>query len=125
QTVALTLAHLPATRLRNIFMRLDPAWHTDLLMRIATLDHVDAQILAKLNESIEHEAAQSARRGPLVGGVEKVAAMINSLDHEQGQKLIEQLSVQDPNLAEEVKKSMFRYDDIQRLDSKNLRTLLQ
>lgn len=126
QTMALILAHCDAKKCGDVFKLLPESLHTELLLRIARLESVDPEVLHELDETLRKEEGRlTMTRQSKIGGVEHVAALLNTLDKPTEQSFLDAISLRDPDLLEGVKKLMFRFVDLVKLDQRGMQELLK
>ena len=126
QTIAVVLAHLESQDAAGLLLGLPDALRTDLLVRVASLQGTPTEVLLRLEANLERALcvkpfveAESPR-----GGV-KTAAEIIAATGPRSRVVLEELYQHDVELARNVARRMFRFDDIAQLDDKSLRALVR
>ena len=126
QTIALIISHLPANFGAEILSGLPSDRQLQVVARMATMGHTNPEIIREVESGLERRMAsvmsQSFRAA---GGVEAVAAILNVTDRSTERTLLENLAVEDPELAEEIRRLMFVFDDISKFGDKEIQTLLK
>ena len=61
----------------------------------------------------------------VAGGIDAVVAIVNSTDRATERNIMEYLEENDPELAEEIKKRLFVFEDSMRLDDRSLQRVLR
>ncbi len=126
QTVALVMAHLDARRAGDLLKLLAAELRTELMVRLANLGAVEQKVLADLDDQLKLEIEKAGRlTAHAVGGAVKVAALLNVLGREQQEALLGQLESQDQKLAAKVRREMFTFADLAKLDDRGMQELLK
>jgi flagellar motor switch protein FliG len=125
QTLAVILAHMRPESAAAVVERLDPALRKDVLERIAGLEGANAEALENLEESLR-EHLDAVRFEPLGegGGVKALTEILRAADG-MGRDLLDDLREGRPDLAEEVDRRLFVFDDLLRLDDRALQAVLK
>ncbi len=124
QTVALILAHAPQ-QLSAALLRFFPeSLRTELITRIARLEEASFEALHELDDHICKEIEHMGNHSKKIGGVAHAAAILNELQKD-GESLLDGIDERDPELSEEIRSQMFRFEDLVYLDSQSLRVLYQ
>lgn len=126
QTVAVILAHLEPEKKGEVLKRLPEALQAEVVLRMANLEHVDPILIAEIDKVLKNQLANTAsvEQGTL-GGVQPVAEMLNVMDKNTESSIMSRLEEKDPLLAEEIRKLMFVFDDIIKIDDRGIQALLK
>lgn len=126
QTVAVILAHLESEKKGEVLRRLPEALQAEVVMRMANLDHVDSELIADIDRVLKNQLSNShSVEAATLGGVQPVAEMLNVMDKNTEQSIMSRLEEKDPLLAEEIRKLMFVFDDITKIDDRGIQILLK
>ncbi len=126
QTVALILAHLDSQKKTEVLKRLPEAIQTEVVLRIANLDFVSPTLIAQIDEVLKSELATlGSIDTQQLGGTQPIAEMLNSMDKTNEQNIMARVEEKDPQLAEEIRKLMFVFEDIQLIDDRGMQQLLK
>lgn len=118
QTIALILSYLDPEKSGQILSSLSQAKQSDVTKRIATMDRTYPEIIKEVEVVLEKKLSNIVTQDyTKAGGVESVVEILNSVDRGTEKYIIETLELSDPDLAEEIKKRMFVFEDIIGLDS--------
>ncbi len=113
QTIAVILAHLDSLQTASILRELPENLQADIMMRIASLDKISPDIVAEIDRVLEEELfSVEMSDAKKVGGVAKVADILNNLERPLEDALIEKIEAVSEPLAEEIKKLMFKFEDL-------------
>lgn len=125
QIIAVILAYLEPEKRSEVLKRLNPALQVEVIYRLARLENVDPDVLKEMNEILKKELASFVNTDQsAIGGIQPVAETINLLDKDSETRLLNQLEQKDPLLAAEIRKLMFTFEDLMKVDDENLRILL-
>lgn len=126
QTVAVILAHLEPEKKGEVLKRLPEALQAEVVLRMANLDHVAPELIQEIDQVLKSElSSMSSVEQTALGGVQPVAEMLNVMDKNTETSIMSRLEEKDPLLAEEIRKLMFVFDDIVKIDDKGIQTLLK
>ena len=126
QTIALILAYLEPQKASIILASLPHEIQSDVSRRIATMDRTDPNILREVERVLEKKLSTlSSEDYTAAGGVENIVEILNMVDRSTEKTIIESLEEEDPELAEEIKKRMFVFEDIVLLDDRAIQKVLR
>jgi len=128
QIIALILAHLEPHKASSIMEKLPLDMLGEVAGRIATLDRVSPEIICEIERVLKDKLTTLSGEGNddyfSVGGVENIVEILHHVDRDSEKKIIEALENEDPELAEEIKKRMFVFEDILMLDDQAVQKIL-
>lgn len=126
QTIALILAYLEPEKAASILSALPPEQQADVAKRIALMDTTSPEVIKEVERVLERKLSSIApQEMTSAGGIKSVVEIINRVDRGTEKTIIEALEVQDPELAEEIKKLMFVFEDIVMLDNRSVQRVLR
>lgn len=128
QTSALVLAHLRADHASRVLAGLDDAARTEVAHAIATMGSPSPDAVRVVAETLKQRASavvSSRTASDAVGGVQPLVDIINRADAATEKALLEALEQRDPQLAEEVRSRMLTFDDIVRLEARDVQQVLR
>jgi flagellar motor switch protein FliG len=126
QTVAVILAHLEPEKKGEVLKRLPESLQAEAVLRMAKLDHVDPELIEEIDRVLKVQLANTATvEQASLGGVQPVAEMLNVMDKNTETAIMSRLEEKDPLLAEEIRKLMFVFDDIVKIDDRGIQALLK
>ena len=126
QTVSVILAHLEPEKKGEVLKRLPEALQAEVVLRMANLDHVAPELIATVDKVLKDELATIGTvEQAALGGVQPVAEMLNVMDKNTEKAIMSRIEERDPILAEEIRKLMFVFEDISKIDDKGIQTLLK
>lgn len=126
QTIALILAYLDPEKAASILSALPPEQQADVAKRIALMDTTSPEVVKEVERVLERKLSSIApQEMTSAGGVKSVVEIINRVDRGTEKTIMEALEVQDPELAEEIKKLMFVFEDIVMIDNRSVQRVLR
>jgi flagellar motor switch protein FliG len=126
QTIALVLAHLEPGKKCDVLKRLPENFQTEVVLRIANLDFISPSLIAQVDEVLKQELATlGSIDTQQLGGVQPIADMLNVMDKSSEQNIMARVEEKDPQLAEEIRKLMFVFEDIVFIDDRGMQSLLK
>ncbi|MBC7420793.1 MAG: flagellar motor switch protein FliG [Bdellovibrio sp.] len=126
QTVAVILAHLEPEKKGEVLRRLPESLQAEVVLRMANLDNVDPELIAEIDKVLKNQLSNSHTvEQASLGGVQPVAEMLNVMDKNTEQSIMSRLEEKDPLLAEEIRKLMFVFEDIAKIDDRGIQILLK
>ena len=126
QTIALILAYLEPNKASQILQNLPDEIQSDVARRIATMDRTSPDVLREVERVLEKKLSTiSSEDYTAAGGVDSIVEILNLVDRQSERTIIESLEDEDPDLAEEIKKKMFIFEDIVMLDDRSISKVLR
>lgn len=117
QTIALILSYLDQDKAGKILTALEPEKQIEVTRRIATMDRTYPEVIKEVEEVLESKLSNVVNQDYTnVGGVDATVDILNQVDRGTERYIIENLEETEPELAEEIKKKMFVFEDIIGLD---------
>jgi flagellar motor switch protein FliG len=126
QTIALILSYLDPNKASTILSSLQHTIQADVAKRIATMDRVSPDVLREVERVLERKLSTLASEDyTSAGGIDAVVEILNNVDRGTEKTIIEALEEEDPELAEEIKKRMFVFEDIVLLDDRAIQKVMR
>lgn len=126
QTIALIMSYLHPDQAAVILSALPSDRQVDVAKRIATMDRTSPEVLKDVERILERKlSSMSMQDFTAAGGVESIVEVLNRVDRTTERTIIENLEVQNPELAEEIKRRMFVFEDIVMLDDRSMQLVLR
>jgi flagellar motor switch protein FliG len=126
QTIALILAYLEPGKAAVILQNLPEEMQPEVSKRLATMDRTSPDVLREVERVLEKKLSTlSSEDYTAAGGVESIVEILNLVDSSSEKAIIESLEEEDPDLAEEIKKRMFVFEDIVMLDDRAIQKVLR
>lgn len=126
QTIALILSYLDAAQAGQILSELPQEVQADIARRIAVMDSTSPEIINDVEQILERKLSATVTQDyTQTGGIEAVVDVLNGVDRSTERTILDALEIQDPELAEEIKKRMFVFEDIVTLDSRAIQRVIR
>jgi flagellar motor switch protein FliG len=126
QTIALILSYLSPEQAAAIMGGLGANVQWEVVRRIATMDRVTPEVLREVERVLERKLSSVLGQDfTAAGGIDSVVEIINRVDRGTERNIMESLEEKDPDLAEEIKRRLFVFEDIMSLDDRSLQRVLR
>ncbi|AMM40532.1 flagellar motor switch protein FliG [Candidatus Desulfofervidus auxilii] len=127
QTIAFIVSNLKPENASTILANLPNGVKTEVILRMAQLDTVSVDIIKSIDEVLKEEIFKKEVISEVrkVGGLEKVAEILNRVEHSTQQSILEEIEKTNPELASEIKKKMFVFDDLVNIEDRGMQILLK
>jgi flagellar motor switch protein FliG len=126
QTIALICAHLPVDKKVDVLKKLPEGLQAEVVLRVANLDFVSPELIAQLDDVLKTELSTlGSIDTQQLGGVEPIADMLNLMDKNSEKNIMARVEEKDPELAEEIRKLMFVFEDLIFVDDRGVQELLK
>ncbi|RCK79367.1 MAG: Flagellar motor switch protein FliG [Candidatus Ozemobacter sibiricus] len=126
QTICLILAYLQPEKAAMILQSLPPDTQTEIAKRLALMDRTSPEITREVENYLEKKlSAVLGQDLASAGGIDALVNVLNQVDRATEKTIIETMEVQEPSLAEEVKKRLFVFEDVVLIDDRGIQRLLK
>ncbi len=127
QTVALVLAHLERQQSGQVLALFPEDLQVEVLRRVASLDQVSPAIIEEIDAALREEIALVEEvGGRLLGGPQSVAEILNQMERTQEANILKRLEEEEQgDLAEEIRRYLFTFEDLLGVDDRGLMALLK
>ncbi|MFS0688101.1 flagellar motor switch protein FliG [Sporosarcina sp. 179-K 8C2 HS] len=126
QTIALILSYLEAEQAGMILSSLPQEMQADIAKRIATMDSTSPEVISEIEAVLERKLSSTVTQDfTETGGVDAVVQVLNGVDRATEKTILDALEIQDPELAEEIRKRMFVFEDIVTLDNRSIQRIVR
>ena len=126
QTIALILSYLTPTQSAMIIGALSPEKQADVAKRIATMDRTSPDVIKEVEGVLKRKLASLVNKDyAIIGGVDAVVDILNTVDRTTEKHIMESLEIDEPELADEIRKKMFVFEDIKILDDRAIQRVLR
>ncbi len=126
QTIALILSYLSSAQASAIISSLPPDKQADVARRIAQMDRTSPDVIKEVERVLERKLSSLVNQDyTIVGGVDAIVAILNTVDRGTEKHIMETLEIEDPELADEIRRKMFVFEDILSLDDKSIQRVLR
>ena len=127
QTIALVLAHIPSALASSILSGLAPDVQSDVAHRIAVMDRTSPDVIRQVELALQRKLSTVLQPDELstVGGLQPLVDIINRADRTTERLILEALEARSPEIAEEIRRRMFMFEDIVNLDDRSVQLVLR
>jgi flagellar motor switch protein FliG len=126
QTIALVLSYLQPEQAAAILSSLPQDKQADVARRIALMDSTSPEVIAQIERILEQKLSSTVTQDyTTAGGIEAIVQILNGVDRGTERTILDSLEIQDPELAEEIKKRMFVFEDIVNLDNRSIQRIIR
>jgi len=126
QTIALILAYLSSSQSAQILSALPQGKQSEVAQRIATMDRTSPEIIREVEMVLEKKLSSLINQDyTTAGGIQSIVDILNSVDRGTEKNIMDTLEIQDVELAEEIRKRMFIFEDIISLDSTSIQRFIR
>lgn len=126
QTVALILSYLPAHQAAEILQGLPQARQIEVVRRVSQMEVTSPEVLAQVEGALEKRLsslfAEDLRRA---GGVKAVSSILNLTDRATERSILDALEQEDPQMVDKIRRLMFVFEDIKRIDDHGIQIILK
>ena len=126
QTIALILSYLAPGQAAIIVSALPPDRQADVTKRIAVMDRTSPDVIKEVEKVLESKLSSLVNQDyTIIGGVDAVVEILNTVDRGTEKHIMETLEIEEPELADEIRKKMFVFEDILLLDDRAIQRVLR
>jgi flagellar motor switch protein FliG len=126
QTIALILSHLPSALAAQVLSGLPSTKQLEVVRRVATMEQTSPEVVRDVEKSLEGRMTTTFNQQlEKAGGVSSVAQMLNVTDRMTNKSILESLEQESPELVDQIRRLMFVFDDLMKLDDKSIQALLK
>lgn len=126
QTIAMILSYLSPAQSALILGSLIPEKQADVAKRIAMMDRTSPEVIKEVERVLERKLATLLNQDyTIAGGVDAIVEILNTVDRGTEKHIMESLEIEQPELADEIRKKMFVFEDILLLDDRAIQRVLR
>ncbi len=126
QTIAMILSYLSSAQAAVVLGALPPEKQADVAKRIAMMDRTSPDVIKEVERVLERKLSSLVNQDyTIVGGVDAVVNILNTVDRSTEKHIMESLEIEEPELADEIRKKMFVFEDILLLDDRAIQRVLR
>src|SRR5712692_3438935 len=125
QTLALILANLTPIQSAAILSSLDPSIQADVARRIALMDRTSPDVISQVEGVLKRKLGSVlSQEVTSMGGMDFLVKILNNVDRVTEKSVLDGLDQEAPDLAEDIKKHMFVFENITMLDDRSIQRVL-
>ncbi|WP_055071320.1 flagellar motor switch protein FliG [Clostridium massiliamazoniense] len=126
QTIALILCYLSPEKAAQVIGELPEELQSDVSYRIATMSNTSPEVIKEIEAVLESKLHSIVRTEvATLGGVDTLVSILNQVDRTTEKNITESLEIEDPELADKVKSSMFVFEDILTIEDVYIQRILR
>jgi flagellar motor switch protein FliG len=116
QTIALMLSYLDSAKAAELTILLNPELREEVIERLGTIESTSLELVGKIARSLgKHFDTKTRPAFHASGGVRNVATLLNLLDKDMSKTLLARLEDRNATLGAAIRKKMFGFEDLMRL----------
>jgi len=125
QTIAIVLAHLDPRAAAKILNQFEPPIQVEVAKRIALTEQITPEAVEIVEEGLRRKLSSVVTEVTSVGGTRPLAHVLNQVGRTNERSILTALGEQDSQLADEVRRFMFVFDDIVLLDDRAMQRVIR
>jgi flagellar motor switch protein FliG len=126
QTIALVLSTQHIEHAAEILTNLPEEIRADVAYRISKIEQVSPVVISRIEDALQKEIGLVATKAQKkVGGLDAVVAILNHMKNNLDAEILEDMEETDPEMAEEIRKKMFTFENLIALDGRSLQMILR
>ena len=126
QTIALILSHLAPPLSAAVLRGLPAEKQTEIIRRVATMEQTSPEVIHEVETALETRLSTIVNQQlETTGGATAVAEILNVTDRATERAILENLEQEDPDLVEEIRRLMFVFEDLMKLDDRGIQAVLK
>jgi flagellar motor switch protein FliG len=126
QTIALIMSHMPASMSAEVLAGLPSNKQLEVVRRVATMEQTSPEVISDIERTLKLRMTSLFNQNTeKAGGIAAVAQILNVTDRMTNKGILESLDQEDHDLADEIRRLMFVFDDLLKLDDKAIQSLLK
>ena len=126
QTIALIVSHLPHHKASEILVGLPQEKQIEVVQRVANMEQTNPVVIREVESGLESRLSNMLMHSmDRVGGTSTVAEILNLCDRQTERSIMDGIESEHPDLAEDVRRLMFVFEDIMLVDDKGIQTVLK
>ena len=125
QTVAVVLSKIKSDHAGRVLTQLPESFAMEVIMRMLRMESVQKEVLDDVERTLRNEFFTSLARTNRRDAHELIAEIFNSLDRNTETRFIAALEERNRDSAERIKGLMFTFEDLQKLDSGAIQSLMR
>jgi flagellar motor switch protein FliG len=126
QTVALVVANLHTTLASQVLSNLPEAGQAEIALRIARMGETSPDVVKQVEQVMRKKLDSVVQQEfSVAGGVKSLADILNHADRSTERNVLDSLAETDEELAAEVRRLLFTFEDIVKLDDRSIQMILR
>jgi flagellar motor switch protein FliG len=126
QTIALIISHLSHHKASEILVGLPLEKQIEVVRRVANMEQTNPEVIREVEKGLESRLSNMLTHSlEKVGGVGTIAEVLNLCDRSTEKSILEGIESDDPDLVEEIRRLMFVFEDILKVNDKGIQAVLK
>jgi flagellar motor switch protein FliG len=125
QTVAFLLTKMNPDQAAKVLQKMGEESQTDILIRIANLNHVKNDVVDEVREVLRSQLKGSGAEEEEIGGPKSAADILNFIDRANEERIITEIQEMYPDMADQIRNLMFTFEDCKKIDDKGIQAVLK
>jgi flagellar motor switch protein FliG len=126
QLIALVLAYLQAEKSAVILQSMTQESQVEIAKRLALMDRTRPEVSREVENYLEECLSSIIGQDFTdIGGIDSLIGILNTVERSTEKNIIETMEVQEPTLAEEIKKRLFVFEDVVLIDDRGVQALFK
>ncbi len=125
QTTALIISLLEPVQAADVLSLLPNELKGEVAMRIATTERIPESAIEELKRVLKGQLDSSMGKGKKLGGTKTIAEILNHCDRSTEQAVLESIEEQKAEVADSIRKLMFVFDDLVKVDDRGIQMILK
>ena len=125
QLIAVILTYLPAEKAAAVLSLLEENSQTEVALRISATDEIEPEVIAELEQTVRSALSSSGGDSQGPAGPNVLVDILNNAESSTRTLALGALKDRDPEMAVDVRKKMFLFEDITRLSDRAVQVLLR
>jgi flagellar motor switch protein FliG len=125
QTVAFLMTKMNPDQAAKVLQRMGEESQTDILLRVANLNHVKNDVIDEVREVLRSQLKGSGAEEEEIGGPKSAADILNFFDRANEERIITEIQEMYPDMAEQIRNLMFTFEDCRKIDDKGIQAVLK
>lgn len=125
QTVSFLMTKMNPDQAAQALQAMSEEAQTDILLRIANLNVVKADVIDEVREVLRTQLLASGTGEEQVGGPKAAADILNFIDRNNEERILTEIEEMFPELAEKIRNLMFTFEDLLKVDDKGIQGVLK
>lgn len=125
QVIALVLTHLPSEKAASVLSECSEETQGEVSRRICTMEETDLEVIRAIEEALQTRLSTAGAQVTQSGGPKTLVEILNNATRSTERNVLESLAVQDPDVGEQVRRMMFVYEDLPKLEDRTVQVVLR
>ncbi len=126
QTVSFLMTKINPDQAAQVLQRLPEEQQTDILVRVANLNNVKADVVDEVREVLRSQLrGNGLNEEEEIGGPKAAADILNFVDRTNEARILTEIEEMYPDMAEQIRNLMFTFEDVKKIDDKGVQAILK